>query len=116
MRRAERDRADLVRLLERVSFLEARRTELQAANNRLTERARVAERARTENIADSARLDWLDHVNARTNDRNKTHYGWRFEINHNRAALSDCHFPPRSVRTAIDEARTLRQEAERAHG
>lgn len=54
---------------------------------------------------DKARLDWLDGVNAGTNRRNGTRYGWKFDINHNRAALADCHHPPLSVREALDSAR-----------
>lgn len=54
-----RQRQEKEALQSRVAELEARRDELQAANNRLLERARAAE-------ADSRRLDWLDRVNART--------------------------------------------------
>lgn len=62
--------------------------------------------------ADKARLDWLDQVNAGTNERNGTRYGWRYDINHNRAALTDHNYPPLSVREAIDAARAvLDQEA-----
>jgi hypothetical protein len=55
--------------------------------------------------ADKARLDWLDSVNLNANERNGTIYGWRYDINHNRAALTDCHLPAFSVREAIDAAR-----------
>ena len=54
---------------------------------------------------DTARLDWLDQVNTRTNDRAGTSYGWKFDINHNRAALTDHNLPALHVRAAIDEAR-----------
>jgi len=57
---------------------------------------------------DTARLDWLDQVNTRTNDRVGTSYGWKFDINHNRAALTDHNLPALHVRAAID--------AGRAHG
>ncbi|MBX3579942.1 MAG: hypothetical protein KF723_22290 [Rhizobiaceae bacterium] len=55
--------------------------------------------------ADKARLDWLDSVNLKANERNGTVYGWQYDINHNRAALTDCHLPAFSVREAIDAAR-----------
>lgn len=54
--------------------------------------------------SDAARLDWLDAVTARTNQQNETTYGWKFEINHNRAALKDNNIPALSVREAIDAA------------
>jgi hypothetical protein len=54
--------------------------------------------------ADTWRLDWLDAVNKRTNERNGTVYGWRYDINHNRAALTDMHSPALTVREAIDTA------------
>ncbi|QEH81155.1 hypothetical protein EIK56_24955 [Sphingomonas sp. C8-2] len=54
---------------------------------------------------DSARLDWLDRVNANMNEWNGTRYGWKYDINHNRAALTDHNWPPLSVREAIDQAR-----------
>lgn len=54
--------------------------------------------------ADKERLDWLDSVNGTINEFNKTVYGWRLEINHNRAALTDHNLPALSVRKAIDEA------------
>lgn len=53
---------------------------------------------------DADRLDWLDRVNAGANKRNGTKYGWKFDINHNRAALTDCNCPALSVREAIDKA------------
>lgn len=56
--------------------------------------------------ADTDRLDWLDGVNKRANGRNGTTYGWKYDINHNRAALTDNNFPALSVRAAIDAART----------
>ena len=54
---------------------------------------------------DKARLDWLDSVNLKSNERNGTVYGWQYDINHNRAALTDCHLPAFTVREAIDAAR-----------
>src|SRR6185437_15510877 len=66
--------------------------------NREVERRREAE-------ADTARLDWLDKVNRNMNERNGSHYGWRYEINHLRAALTDHNYPPLTIREAIDAAR-----------
>lgn len=54
--------------------------------------------------ADAGRLNWLDAVNLGTNERNETVYGWKFDINHNRAALTDHNSPALSVRAAIDAA------------
>lgn len=54
---------------------------------------------------DAERLDWLDRVNAETNARYGTVYGWKFDLNHNRAALTDHNLPALSVRAAIDAAR-----------
>lgn len=53
---------------------------------------------------DAARLDWLDEVNRKTNVHYGTQYGWKFDINHNRAALTDHNWPARTVRQAIDAA------------
>jgi hypothetical protein len=64
-------------------------------------RARLAS---TRLSADTRRLNWLDEVNQRTNQRTGTVYGWRFDINHNRAALTDHNLPAVMVRQAIDEA------------
>lgn len=58
--------------------------------------------------ADTDRLDWLDAVNQRTNSHYGTKYGWKFDINHNRAALTDMNVPALSVRGAIDMARSRR--------
>jgi hypothetical protein len=58
--------------------------------------------------ADTDRLDWLDAVNQRANSRNGSKYGWKFEINHNRAALTDNNSPTLSIRAAIDAARDKR--------
>lgn len=55
--------------------------------------------------ADTERLDWLDDVNRKANERNSTKYGWKFDINHNRAALTDHNWPAVSIREAIDDAR-----------
>lgn len=54
---------------------------------------------------DRARLDWLDTVNRNANERNGTVYGWKFDINHNRASLTDHNIPALSARDAIDRAR-----------
>lgn len=59
---------------------------------------------------DKERLDWLDKVNAELNERYGSKYGWRFDVNHNRASLSDHHHPPLSVREAIDRAMERREE------
>lgn len=56
------------------------------------------------NRTDAERLDWLDRVNENANRHNGTVYGWRFDINHNRAALTDMHLPALTVREAIDRA------------
>ena len=55
-------------------------------------------------VADTARLDWLDDVNKKINVRYGTKYGWKFDVNHNRAALSDHNVPALTVRQAIDAA------------
>lgn len=54
---------------------------------------------------DKARLDWLDAINLRMNERNGSVYGWRYDINHNRAALTDHNLPALTIREAIDCAR-----------
>ena len=54
---------------------------------------------------DRNRLDWLDQINRRTNEHYGTKYGWKFDINHNRAALTDHNFPVLTVREAIDAAK-----------
>ena len=74
---------------------------------RVTERAAGNEMVKRceQLLEDSARLNWLDEVNQRTNDRNGTRYGWRFDINHNRAALTDHNRPVLTVREAIDDAK-----------
>lgn len=52
---------------------------------------------------DTERLDWLDTVTERMNRRYGTVYGWRYDINHNRAALTDHNLPALTIRQAIDE-------------
>lgn len=87
--------------------LERQVTHPNAGTGVLIERGRILDlivKVR-EGREDAARLDWLDAVNKSANDRNGTGYGWRFDINHNRAALSDHHVPALKVRQAIDEAR-----------
>jgi len=58
--------------------------------------------------ADTDRLDWLDAVNHRQNVRTGSNYGWKFDLNHNRAALTDNNAPGLSIRAAIDSARARR--------
>lgn len=60
---------------------------------------------------DVKRLDWLDAQNARKNGQNGTRYGWGYSENHNRIALEDHQWPPRTVREAIDHARRIEGEA-----
>lgn len=55
-------------------------------------------------LEDKKRLDFLDLLNARQNERYTSNYGWKIDINHNRVALTDHNFPKLSVREAIDEA------------
>jgi len=54
---------------------------------------------------DKERLDWLDAVNLRMNERNGSVYGWKYDINHNRASLTDHNLPALTIREAIDCAR-----------
>lgn len=58
---------------------------------------------------DTRMLDWLDEVNRDANIRNGTEYGWRFDINHNRAALTDHNLPALDVRAAIQKAMAQQQ-------
>ena len=62
--------------------------------------------------SDTDRLDWLDQVNTNMNERCGSHYGWRFECNHIRAAaiLADHHMPPLTIRQAIDKAMETRRD------
>ena len=53
---------------------------------------------------DAERLDWLDRVNQATNAHYRTRYGWKFDLNCNRASLTDHHLPALTVRDAIDSA------------
>ena len=53
---------------------------------------------------DKERLDWLDKVNRNLNAIAGTEYGWKFEMNHNRSALTDHNLPVLTVREAIDAA------------
>lgn len=57
--------------------------------------------------ADAARLDLLDEINRKINQDHGTEYGWRFDVNHNRAqvSLTDCNLPALTVRAAIDQWR-----------
>lgn len=86
-------------------------TEIEGPNNRQKDGAPLCwePRPATQPIPlqggnDTSRLDWLDQVNANTNERNGTRYGWKYDINHNRAALTDHNWPPLSIREAIDAA------------
>lgn len=56
--------------------------------------------------ADTKRLDWLDAENKRLNAYHGTTYGWKYDGNfqHRYAMLSDAHYPPLSIREAIDRA------------
>lgn len=54
---------------------------------------------------DKARLDYLDCLNDKFNQRNRTIYGWKLDWNHNRISLQDSHYPAHSVREAIDTHR-----------
>jgi hypothetical protein len=78
---------------------------IQAEEIRVGIAALSAAKTDRDGAEDTARLDWLDQVNTRTNDRVGTNYGWKFDINHNRAALTDHNLPAMHVRAAIDEAR-----------
>jgi hypothetical protein len=53
---------------------------------------------------DSKRLDFLDLANKRLNDHYGTKYGWKYNINCNRASLTDSNIPALSIRGAIDDA------------
>lgn len=77
----------------------------QSWGDKVLTRAEAAEARATAAEEDAARLDWLDAVNLRTNERNGNVYGWRYDINHNRAALSDHNLPALTIREAIDSAR-----------
>jgi hypothetical protein len=79
---------------------------LQIEDRKRLERERDEALSRfSEAQRDTARLDWLDSMNRRTNEHYGTTYGWRFDLNHNRGAmLADHHIPALSVREAIDEA------------
>jgi len=95
-------------MTEAANALETLRQQLNGMmtehGKRLDECARL--RAELEEARkDAERLNWLDEVNRRTNERNGTVYGWKFDMNHNRAALMDHNFPALSIRAAIDAAR-----------
>jgi len=79
--------------------------ETTLAIRRLAALIRAQASALAEARKDAERLDWLDTVNKNANVRNGTRYGWKFDINHNRAALTDHNIPALTVRQAIDEAR-----------
>lgn len=55
---------------------------------------------------DTKRLDWLDAQNKRLNEYHGTSYGWKFDANFQRNAMSlnDSNYPVMNVRQAIDEA------------
>ncbi len=81
--------------------------ERDALKREVEGQARVIDRLRVDVAAlraDEGRLDWLDFVNIKSNERNGTVYGWRFEQNHLRASLTDHHAPHMPVRAAIDAA------------
>lgn len=83
---------------------DAKVAELEAALEQAKEVKGNLERQNAELRKDAERLDWLDATNKRTNERYGTVYGWKFDINHNRAALTDHNWPARSIREAIDAA------------
>jgi len=69
------------------------------------------------NRKDSERIDWMDAVNSNINNHYKTKYGWKWDVNHNRACLSDCNWPALTVRQAIDEAmNSVKASREKALG
>ncbi|BCU49145.1 hypothetical protein CIAM_26660 [Citrobacter amalonaticus] len=55
---------------------------------------------------DTKRLDWLDAQNKRLNEYYVTLYGWKFDANFQRNAmtLNDSNYPVMTVRQAIDQA------------
>lgn len=55
---------------------------------------------------DAERLDYLDALNRKANERNRSRYGWQISINHNRVALTDNNHPQLTVREAIDAHKT----------
>ena len=59
---------------------------------------------------DSERLDWLDDLNKKFNERTGTTYGWKLDWTCNRWALSDCNLPALTVREAIDAAMAERNK------
>jgi hypothetical protein len=63
-----------------------------------------------ENKKDSERLDWLDKKNSAMNERCGSNYGWKFDVNHNRIALTDHNLPKHTVREAIDAAMAKEQK------
>ena len=79
--------------------------------NKPTDRIEAETQRLRNQKTDTRRLDWLDEVNRRTNERIGTVYGWRFDINHNRAALMDHNSPALTIRQAIDKAMTDHQVA-----
>ncbi len=85
-----------------VSRSAVRHAMLEAADRIESLERQLAER--DAQAKDAERLDWLDEVNRKTNERNGTRYGWKFDINHNRAALMDHNWPAKSIREAIDAA------------
>jgi hypothetical protein len=62
---------------------------------------------------DSDRVNWLDKKNAEMNARTNSNYGWKFDVNHNRIALTDCNWPNHTARQAIDEAMKIEKENEK---
>ena len=59
---------------------------------------------------DAERLDWLDDLNKKFNERTGTTYGWKLDWTCNRWALSDCNLPALTVREAIDAAMAERNK------
>lgn len=109
--------SDLVkRLREGAQFYHAPKTWNEAADRIADLERQLAElrQLTAQQVEDAARLDWLDAVNRQTNERHNTTYGWKFDINHNRAALTDHNLPALSIREAIDVARQAGKEKEKA--
>ena len=54
---------------------------------------------------DTNRLDYLDQLNGKLNQKSGSKYGWRLEVNHNRVALMEHDPMKQSVREANDSHR-----------
>jgi|GEM_PF-2059712 len=92
------------KLQQSLAYAEGQASEYRARYDAQTNGIRRVMAELAEAQKDGERLDWLDEVNRKANERNGTVYGWRFDINHNRAALMDHNWPALSIRAAIDAA------------